>query len=204
MTQIAEELELKERLNLIESMIAEGRRTTESWGWICVLWGVAYYVAIAWSAWGVHDSTAWPVTMCVALILMFAIIAWRASGGRRNSQPATTLTRAVSAVWIAVGTSFFVLLPSLGMAGRSSSNLVVAIIGTLLGTANAASGIILKWKLQLACALIWWATAIISCFGTTRQSFIALLVANFLCQIVFGLYGMSCETRKRRLGAVHA
>jgi len=27
-----EELELKDRLNLIETMIAEGRRTTESWG----------------------------------------------------------------------------------------------------------------------------------------------------------------------------
>ena len=30
MTGNAEELELKERLNLIETMIAEGRRTTES------------------------------------------------------------------------------------------------------------------------------------------------------------------------------
>ncbi len=52
MTVNAEELELKDRLNLIETMIAEGRRTTESWGWVFVLWGVAYYVAIAWSAWG--------------------------------------------------------------------------------------------------------------------------------------------------------
>ena len=42
-----EELELKDRLNLIETMIAEGRRTTESWGWTFVLWGVAYYVAMA-------------------------------------------------------------------------------------------------------------------------------------------------------------
>ena len=42
--------ELKDRLSLIESMIAEGRRTTESWGWTFVFWGVAYYVAIAWAA----------------------------------------------------------------------------------------------------------------------------------------------------------
>ena len=39
------EQELKDRLSLIESMIAEGRRTTESWGWTFVLWGVAYYIS---------------------------------------------------------------------------------------------------------------------------------------------------------------
>ena len=50
MTASNEELELKDRLSLIETMIAEGRRTTESWGWTFVLWGVAYYVAIAWTA----------------------------------------------------------------------------------------------------------------------------------------------------------
>ena len=31
------EQELKDRLSLIESMIAEGRRNTESWGWTFVL-----------------------------------------------------------------------------------------------------------------------------------------------------------------------
>ena len=41
------ERDLKDRLRLIESMIAEGRRTTENWGWTFVLWGVAYYIAIA-------------------------------------------------------------------------------------------------------------------------------------------------------------
>ena len=51
MTTDAEQ-ELKDRLSLIENMIAEGRRTTSSWGWVFVLWGVAYYVAIAWSTWG--------------------------------------------------------------------------------------------------------------------------------------------------------
>jgi len=51
------EQELKERLSLIESMIAEGRRHTESWGWTFVLWGLVYYLAIAWSAWG---QRVWP------------------------------------------------------------------------------------------------------------------------------------------------
>jgi len=209
MTLNAEKQELRDRLSLIETMIAEGRRTTESWGWVFVLWGVAYYVAIAWSAWGNHASQAWNITMTVAMLLTFGTVAWRLSRGKQKSQPATTLGRAVTAVWLAAGISMVILLPSLGMGGRSNSNLVVAVIGTLLGTANAASSMILKWKLQFGCAAIWWAMAVISCLGTQRQSFISLLVANFFCQIVFGIYGMIGEARERRLheqsqGAFHA
>ena len=43
--------ELSERLDLIQSMIAEGRRSTESWGWVFLLWGVAYSIAIGWASW---------------------------------------------------------------------------------------------------------------------------------------------------------
>jgi len=204
MTANVEQQELKDRLNLIETMIAEGRRTTESWGWIFVLWGVAYYVAIAWSAWGNHASRAWNLTMAAAMVLTFGTLAWRASRGSGKSQPVTTLGRSLFSLWMAVGISFMVLLPCLGIGGMSSSKLVVAIIGTLLGTANAASSMILKWKLQFACALIWWTLTVISCLGTTRQSFIALLVANFFCQIVFGIYGMAAEARLSRREASHA
>ena len=34
------EQELKDRLTLIEHMIAEGRRNTESWGWAFVFWAL--------------------------------------------------------------------------------------------------------------------------------------------------------------------
>ncbi len=33
--------DLNARLKLIEDMIAEGRRSTQSWGWTFVLWGFA-------------------------------------------------------------------------------------------------------------------------------------------------------------------
>ena len=59
MTANGEEIELKDRLRLIESMIAEGRRSTESWGWTFVLWGVAYYVALAWSILGRGHWADW-------------------------------------------------------------------------------------------------------------------------------------------------
>jgi hypothetical protein len=192
------EQELKDRLNLIENMIAEGRRTTESWGWTFVLWGVAYFVAIAWSTWG-RSTLAWPVTMVAASILTAVLVS-----RRRRSRPATTIGRAMGAIWTAMGISSFLLLFSLGMSGRFEFHLFVAIIGALLGMANATSSIILKWRLQFGCAVVWWATAVIGCFGSETQISIAFLAAIFLCQIVFGIYGMISESRERRQEAVHA
>jgi len=52
---------------LIETMVAEGRRTTESWGWTFVLWGVAYLGATAWASLG-RSNLACPVTMIAAAI----------------------------------------------------------------------------------------------------------------------------------------
>jgi hypothetical protein len=57
---------------------------------------------------------------------------------------------------------------------------------------------ILRWKEQFACAVVWWLAAVVSCFGTVAQSAIAFLVAIFLCQIVFGIYGMITEARVRK------
>jgi hypothetical protein len=74
----------------------------------------------------------------------------------------------------------------------------------MLGTANATSSMILKWKMQFACAVVWWAAAVASCFGSKTQLWGVFLVAIFFCQIVFGIYGMIMETRRRNQGAVHA
>jgi hypothetical protein len=209
MTANAEEQELKDRISLIESMIAEGRRTTQSWGWIFVFWGVAYYICIAGSVWLDHSSSIRNWTIGVIQLLIFAIAAWRINAlyqkrSKDISRTLSTLDRTLISIWGAVGISMAILIVSLGYGGRSNSNLVVAVIGTLLGTACAASSMVLKWKSQFACALVWWVTAVISCLGTTKQSFIALLVANFFCQIVFGIYLMIGEARERRRGAVHA
>ncbi len=194
-----EEQELKERLSLIESMIAEGRRTTESWGWTFVLWGAAYYVAIAWSAWG-STTLAWPVTMIAAGVIT-GIVASRSTG----RHPDTTISRAILSIWIAMGSSIFILMMSLGISGRMESHLSVAIVGAMLGMANAASSITLKWKMQFGCAVLWWATAVAACFVSDSVCTIMFLAAIFFGLIAFGAYAMICESRRRRLqGAIHA
>ena len=74
----------------------------------------------------------------------------------------------------------------------------VAVISAILGMANGASALILRWKVQFACAGVWWVAAVTTCFGTDAQSLSVFLVAIFLCQIVFGIYGMIAEARQRK------
>jgi hypothetical protein len=194
------DLELTERLNLIESMISEGRRSTESWGWTFVLWGVAYYVAFFWGSWG-HFAYAWPVTVIAAALLTMVGL-WRR--GNRGSN--TTLGRAIGATWCAMGISMFILFDALSFAGHlNDPRIFVAVASAMLGTSNAACSIMLKWKAEFACALVWWAAAVVASFGTPSQGVDAFLAAIFLCQIVFGIYAMILEARRRTLrGAANA
>lgn len=200
--------DLSSRLELIETMIAEGRRSTTKWAWTIVLWGVAFLVAIAWSTgffggpiWG-QRYMAWPVTM-VGMWVVNVLLARRMS--RAAKSPMTTMKRAMVSIWSAMGITMFALLLPLGLSGRADQQVCVAVVTALLGTANAASGMLLKWPAQIGCAVVWWAAGAWSLFGTETQSMIAFLTAIFFCQIVFGIYAMICESRaQRRQGAANA
>ena len=191
--------ELSERLALIQHMIEEGRRTTERWGWTFVLWGVAYYVAILWGAMS-RNPIVWPVTMISAFVLTGILVSRKS-----RSQANTTIGRAIGSIWIALGISMFLVFLSLGTSGRIDEHIMVAVLGAMLGGANAASAMILRWKMQFACAVVWWACAVFACFGRGAQITIVFLTAIFFCQIVFGIYAMIKESRRRRQsGVVHA
>ena len=191
--------DLSDRLKLIQEMIAEGRHSTTCWAWSFVLWGVAYYAAIAWANLG-HFALAWPIVMVGAAILT-GIVSWRI----KRHRPATTMGRAISAAWSAMGTALFVLLMGLSLSGRYEAHTFVAIVGAMLAVANGTSSIVLKWKMQMACALVWLGMGLAACFVTEAQAGILFLAAIFFCQIVFGIYLMVLESRRRgHAGAVHA
>ena len=132
--------QLRDRLSVIESMIAEGRRTTGSWGWTFVFWGMAYYVAIAWTAFN-HWPWAWLVTMISAWVVCWAIIRSRQKN-QPQQKPGTTIGRAILSIWIAMGVSLTLLLPALGFSGRFNQHVFVAVVATMMGVANGASGMI--------------------------------------------------------------
>lgn len=196
MTEETSNLELAERVKLIECMLAEGRRKCESWGWTFVLWGVAYYVAFFWSE---HFVYAWPITMTAATVLTVAGFMLKDCG------PNTTMGRAIGAIWAATGISMFILFFGLSFSGHMANpQIFFAGAPTMLGLANVACGLTLKWKAELACGLAWWVAALVSCFGSLRAAVDTFLVAIFLCQIVFGVYAMILESRGgTRGGAVN-
>jgi hypothetical protein len=199
MTGSIDERELRERLDLIENMIAEGRRKWERWGWAFLLWGAAYYVAFFWAEWA-HYGYAWPITMIAATLITMAGFRRRDPGA-----PRTTLARAIGAIWIATAVSMLILFDALGFSGRlHDAQIFVAVACAMIGLANAACGIALKWKVEFACALVWWISSVVACFGTPAQSTGAFLAAIFLCQVVFGAYMMIRESRHRRQVASHA
>jgi hypothetical protein len=197
--------ELNERLNLIQTMISEGRKSTESWGWTFVLWGVAYYVAMGWASWGSSNSVwggnrlAWPVTMIATCALTMAI-GLRKGKGRSG----TTISRAIVSIWISLGIAMLLLFPSCAISGRLDEHGFVAIVAGMLGAANGASGMILRWKAQIASAVVWWATSVAACFGSLAQLAAVFMIAIFLCQIVFGTYAMILESRRNRRETAHA
>jgi hypothetical protein len=202
MTATNEELELKDRLSLIETMIAEGRRTTGSYGWVFLLWGVAYYIAIGWDILG-HNPWAWVITMTIALLLMMAIL-WYKAKQQTEKNPLTRAGRSISVIWTATGISMMMLFPAMGFSARFTPQIFVAVASAMLGTSNAASGMILKWKAQIFCAMVWWAASAVACFTSVAQCTVVFLVAIFLCQIVFGIYLMIVEVDQRRKVASHA
>jgi hypothetical protein len=197
MQEQANAQELKDRLELIENMLSAGRRKTENWGWTFVLWGVAYYAAIAWSSYD-RPMLAWPVTM-FATAIVTAIVASR----KRIQEPETTIGRAIGSIWMSLGITMFILFMAMGLSHRFDVHVFVATISAMLGMANATSGLILKWKMQLACAIVWWVAAVATCVTDAKQTAIVFLAAIFLCQIVFGIYAM-IRGSKRRHEAVHA
>jgi hypothetical protein len=156
-----------------------------------VLWGVAYYVAIGWSALGA--TYAWPVTMVATCVLMAVFL------GRRDHKPNTTMNRAIVGVWIALGVTMMTLMPALAISGRfADAHGPIAVVSALLGMANGASGIVMKWRLQMASACVWWVTAVAACFGSGMQAMVVFMVAIFFCQIVFGIACMVAEAREAR------
>ena len=183
----------------MERMILDARRSTERWGWAFALWGVAFYVAMLWAAWK-PTPAAWPVTMACAAALT-GVIGLR----NRGQQPATTMGWAIKSIWAGSSISMFVVFLALGFTGRLDAHSFIAVAAAMLGAANAASGMICKWKAQMGCALVWWAVSVAACFGSSRELFALFLAAIFFCQIVFGVYVTMCESQRlRRSGAAHA
>ena len=187
------EREIGERPALIESMMREGRRSTEQWGWNFFLWGIAYLVAVGWSSFLPHAGgplLAWPVTMIFAVLLTIAI-----ARGRTRNRPRTEKSRALQAVWTAMGCGIFVFAFPVAFSGHWQVQSSLAAIEVMLGIAHVASGMFLRWTTQTIVGVLWWAAAVASCFVDSTGVGYIFLAATLVCNICFGIYLMVRESR---------
>lgn len=202
MTTSPDANEIRDRLRLIESMIAEGRQKTRRWGWSFLLWGIAYYVAIAWATLG-HSALAWPVTMVTAMLLTIAIGVRSAKG-----TPVTTTSKSMGALWMSGGIALFIFGFCAANSVHVSPQVLLAGIEVILGLVNLASGIILCWWMQQFCGYLWTGCAAASFFVSESTVGYLFLVAIFVCNILFGLVLMISEKRTGKSisaqGAAHA
>lgn len=192
--------ELVSRLDLIESMMTEGRRTTEYWGWVFVLWGAAYLIAIGWSFAPATQQFAWPVTMVVAGILTAILASRKARSAKKN----TPLGRAIGGIWTGVGISIFIFCFAAASAGHFEPHAYIAAVLIFVGAANCASSIALRWRTQFLVALLWWVSGAVACFVPEPWIVVIVLIDAFFGFIVFGIYLMLRERNDRRRREQHA
>ncbi len=184
--------DVQERLALIESMMLEGRRKTEYWGWSFVLWGVAYLVAMGWSYMAKSGAWAWPVTMVAAGLITAAV-----SAVRQRGKPETTVGRGIGGVWSAVGCAIFLFCFSAAISGHLEVHAFVGAVAAFLGVANFVSGTILRWRLQQVLACMWWTAGAAVFFMDPQNILITVIVCIFLGNICFGIYLMIRESRDK-------
>lgn len=185
--------DLVARLDLIEAMIAEGRQATVRFGWIFVLWGLVDLTGlfIEW----MHPGHVWnwPVVISTGFALQALGFSLRRRTGR-NCGP-NMRGRAVGAIWAMMGVTLVLYCFTAIFTHQAWGHAYIAAIFMIIGMAHAASAIILRWPVQGAVAVLWWAGGL-ALFFVPGSWFLAIFAAEMLFGMVFfGLYAMLLDRR---------
>ena len=188
--------ELISRLELMETMLQEGRQATVHWGWSFVLWGAAYLVAILWSSM-LHSWKPWTITMVGTAVVSIVV-----GKLNRRGKPSTQSSRSISSIWTAVSIGLFLYTFGISGSGHFELHGFWASVEVLLGVVNFASAMILRWRVQFLVGLMWFSSALATCFVSSRHVLPILLADVVFGMIIFGLYLMYCERRDRKLSTL--
>ena len=188
-------VELSERLDLIERMIHEGRSSSYYYGWISVVGGAVMLAAYFWEQAVPGELYPWPVVMGVCGVIHVLVMKLHPYEGKT-----TFVTRALTGLWAAMGLSMF-LIGFLGPASRAGTPAGMRfVLFVLLGCAYAASGHVLRWRLQQGCALLWWGAGIALLYLSGMGQHAVFAAAVLVGMVLLGLYLMILERRNQRHG----
>jgi hypothetical protein len=194
-----ERAELVQRLELMERMIAEGRRFTMRAGWIFVLWGLVDCVGYGWHSLQAHSqfvqTWSWPI--CLGTGAVITLIG-RTMQNRREGISKSRQCRSVEAVWGIMGITLAVYIASAMASHFSWQYSYVAGMMMILGMAHGISSVLLRWRVQGAVAAIWWAGGAAVLFCNSRRAMNDIFLLEMcLGMIAFGLYVMLLEHRQK-------
>jgi hypothetical protein len=184
--------DLLQRVALMETMIAEGRRNTGRFGWIFVMWGLIYFVAMGWVVFLPFKDWAWPVCVTVGVLVGIVRGRKRTVGSSENQR-----SRSIEAVWQAMCVAIILYVIAADASGHGNQSAYYAAVLFFVGLAHGISARILRWGAQGLVAFLWWGCGIAMFFFRTRNAVLSIfLVAAFFGMILFGLYAMMLERRR--------
>jgi len=185
--------ELVQRLELMEAMIAEGRRATCHHGWIFVLWGVVDLVGMGWQQMQPHSRWVWFVCLGVGLVLN-GLGVWRQK--RRDGQGKGGTEKRVEAVWRMMGVTMVLYVVTVLLTHFGWQYSYISALLMILGMAHAISAAILRWRVQALVAAVWWAGGVaVLILNSRRATTWIFYVEMCLGMIAFGIYAMVQERR---------
>jgi hypothetical protein len=191
--------EIVQRIELMESMIAEGRRFTARFGWAFVLWGIVDLAAMSWQYLQPDSQLAgqwaWPICLAAGVVLTFLGRAWQ----RRQPNCSPDLRwRSVEAVWGMMGLALAIYIAGAIVRHLTWQYSYIAAIFIIVGLAHAISAAILRWRMQGVVAAIWWAGGIAAfCVRSNRGVQEIMFLEMVFGMILFGVYAMVLQRAGR-------
>jgi hypothetical protein len=186
--------DLLQRVALMETMIAEGRRNTGRFGWIFVLWGLVCLGGDGWSYLQPHSVWVWPIVIGSGFVIQFVGIAMHRRSGHWSSD--NIKSRSVAAVWRMMGIAIILYAAPAIVTHTIHQIAYIAAIFMFLGMAHATSAMILRWGAQGVVAGLWWAGGVATYFVPRDFVMTIYVVEMVCCMVLFGVYAMMLERRR--------
>lgn len=177
-----EQAEIVNRLKLIEEMMAEGRRDTQRWGWVFLLWGIGPLIAMFWETWWPPAPFAWPVVLAACIVLNGVLIKIR----KRTGEGRTITMRSVGAVWGSTGLTVLLVVLGSAFSGSFGIRWMCVALFALVAAAHSASSIILRWRVQFFAAVVWWAACLAAFLLPIARLHWLSMITLFVGNVVFG------------------
>jgi hypothetical protein len=185
--------DLVQRLELMESMIAEGRQSTCRYGWVFFLWGLINLTGRELDHHQPGSEWVWPTCLATGAVITIAGMAMQK---RHDSGSRSMRSRSVGAVWAMMGITMALYVGSALATHFTWQYSYAAAIGMFVGMAHAISASILRWRAQALVAAVWWAGGVsIFFFNSRRAANNVFLIEMCLGMMAFGLYAMWLERR---------